>query len=51
MPSRMSAGEWQTRCDLAASYRLIDLLGWSDLLGTHISARVPGPGDYFLLRA
>jgi len=51
MPSRMSAGEWQTRCDLAASYRLIDLLGWSDLLGTHISARVPGPEDYFLLRA
>src|SRR5229473_3278980 len=50
MPSaRMSAGEWQTRCDLAACYRLIDLFGWSDLLGTHISARVPGPQDHFLL--
>jgi hypothetical protein len=49
MPSRISAGEWQTRCDLAACYRLIDLFGWSDLLGTHISARVPGPEDHFLL--
>jgi ribulose-5-phosphate 4-epimerase/fuculose-1-phosphate aldolase len=49
MPSRMSAGEWQTRCDLAACYRLIDMFGWSDLLGTHISARVPGPEDHFLL--
>jgi ribulose-5-phosphate 4-epimerase/fuculose-1-phosphate aldolase len=50
MPSaRMSAGEWQTRLDLAACYRLIDLFGWSDLLGTHISARVPGPEDHFLL--
>src|SRR5215472_10125341 len=49
MPSRMPDGEWQTRCDLAACYRLIDLFGWSDLLGTHISARVPGPEDHFLL--
>ena len=45
----MPDGEWQTRCDLAACYRLIDLFGWSDLLGTHISARVPGPEDHFLL--
>jgi hypothetical protein len=46
MSSRMSAGEWQTRCDLATSYRLIDLFGWSDLLGTHISARVPARGSF-----
>ena len=45
----MPDGEWQTRCDLAACYRLIDLFGWSDLLGTHISAPVPGPEDHFLL--
>lgn len=41
--------EWQTRVDLAAAYRLVDLFGWSDLLGTHISARVPGEEDAFLI--
>jgi hypothetical protein len=25
MPARVSAEEWQTRCDLAACYRLVDL--------------------------
>jgi ribulose-5-phosphate 4-epimerase/fuculose-1-phosphate aldolase len=42
-------GEWQARVDLAALYRLVDLYGWSDLLGTHISHRVPGEPDHFLL--
>ena len=42
MPARMSAEEWQTRCDLAACYRLVDLFGWSDLINTRITARVPG---------
>jgi ribulose-5-phosphate 4-epimerase/fuculose-1-phosphate aldolase len=42
-------GEWQARIDLAALYRLVDLYGWSDLLGTHISHRVPGEHDHFLL--
>jgi len=42
-------GEWQARVDLAALYRLVDLYGWSDLLGTHISHRVPGEPDRFLL--
>ena len=41
--------EWQTRVDLAACYRLVDHFGWSDLLGTHISARVPGQEDAFLI--
>ena len=31
MPPRMSTEEWQTRLDLAACYRLVDLFGWSDL--------------------
>ena len=42
-------GEWQARVDLAALYRLVDLYGWSDLLGTHISHRVPNEPDHFLL--
>lgn len=49
MPTRMSAEEWQTRCDLAACYRLVDLFGWSDLINTRITARVPGSDDHFLI--
>ena len=45
----MSEEEWQIRCDLAACYQLIDLYGMSDLMSTHISARVPGKEDHFLL--
>ncbi len=45
----MSEAEWQARLDLAAAYRLVDHYGWSDLLGTHISARVPGEKDAFLI--
>ena len=47
--SQCSEAEWQTRVDLAACYRLVDMFGWSDLLGTHISARVPGEEDAFLI--
>ena len=50
MPSRrMTEAEWQTRVDLAACYRLVDLFGWSDLINTRITARVPGRDDYFLI--
>lgn len=43
--------EWQTRVDLAACYRLIAMYGWDDLVFTHISARVPGPDEHFLINA
>ena len=49
MPARVSAEEWQTRCDLAACYRLVDLFGWSDLVNTRITARVPGQHEHFLI--
>ena len=45
----VSAEEWQLRVDLAAAYRLVAAYGWSDLVFTHISARVPGPGHHFLI--
>ncbi|MDP2065280.1 MAG: class II aldolase/adducin family protein [Burkholderiaceae bacterium] len=45
----VSADEWQLRCDLAACYRLIALYGWSDLVFTHVSARIPGPEHHFLI--
>jgi len=33
--------EWQLRVDLAACYRQVALYGWSDLVFTHISAKLP----------
>lgn len=48
---RVSEDEWQTRVDLAACYRLIAMHGWDDLVFTHISARVPGPDEHFLINA
>jgi ribulose-5-phosphate 4-epimerase/fuculose-1-phosphate aldolase len=47
--AKMSDAEWQTRCDLAALYRVVDHLGWTDLVNTHMSARVPGEPDAFLI--
>ena len=49
VPAGMSVAEWEVRCNLAACYQLTDLYGMSDFAGTHISARVPGPEDHFLL--
>ena len=46
---KVSPEEWALRVDLAACYRLVALHGWSDLVFTHISARVPGPEHHFLI--
>ena len=40
-PAGIDAAEWQVRCDLAALYRLIAHFRWTDLIYTHISARLP----------
>ncbi len=48
---QVSAEEWQQRVNLAACYRLIAMYGWDDMIFTHISARVPGPNDHFLINA
>ncbi len=45
----ITAEERETRIDLAAAFRLVDLYQWSDLFATHLSARVPGPDDHFLI--
>ena len=52
IPSRehlVSPEEWQVRVDLAAAYRLVAAFKWDDLVFTHISARVPGHHDQFLI--
>lgn len=46
---QVSPEEWQLRVDLAACYRLVAAYGWSDLIFTHISARIPGPEHHFLI--
>ena len=47
--SQVSPEEWAIRCDLAACYRLVALYGWSDLVFTHISAKLPGADHHFLI--
>jgi len=49
MQSKVSPEEWAVRVDLAACYRLVADFGWDDLVFTHISARVPGGADEFLI--
>ena len=49
LQDRVSPQEWQLRLDLAAAYRLVALHGWSDLVFTHISARIPGPEHHILI--
>ena len=46
---RISEEEWALRVNLAACYRLVALHGWDDLIFTHISARLPGSHDAFLV--
>ena len=49
LKGKVSAEEWAVRVDLAAAYRLVSRYGWEDLVFTHISARVPGTEDHFLI--
>ncbi len=49
LKDKVSPEEWQLRVDLAAAYRLVALYGWSDLVFTHISARIPGAQHAFLI--
>ncbi|GAB7545594.1 class II aldolase/adducin family protein [Cupriavidus sp. 8B] len=45
----ISEAEQRVREDLAAAYRLVALYGMDDSIYTHISARVPGTEDRFLI--
>ena len=48
-PTGMSEIEWQSRCELAALYRLIAYYRMTDLIDTHITLRIPGPEHHFLI--
>jgi ribulose-5-phosphate 4-epimerase/fuculose-1-phosphate aldolase len=44
-----SDAEWEARLELAACYRIFDHLGWSESIYNHISLKVPGEADTFLI--
>ncbi len=46
---KCSAAEWATRVDLAACYRLVELFGFSDLVFNHVTAKVPGEHQRYLI--
>lgn len=49
MKDKVSAAEWQARIDLAACYRLVALWDMVDMIANHISMRVPGEPEHFLI--
>ena len=49
LKDKVSPEEWAARVDLAACYRLVARYGWEDLVFTHITLRVPGTDDQFLI--
>jgi len=51
LSKRVTEAEWATRADLAACYRIAAHFRMTDLVYTHISARVPGAEGHFLLNA
>lgn len=46
---QVSKAEWEKRVDLAAAYRLMDLYGMTEMSANHISTRVPGEDNAFLI--
>jgi ribulose-5-phosphate 4-epimerase/fuculose-1-phosphate aldolase len=46
---QVSPDEWDARVNLAACYRLVALNGYTEGVANHISCRVPGHHDQFLI--
>ena len=45
----MTEAERSARVELAACYRIFDMLGWTELIFNHITLRVPGAEPRFLI--
>ena len=41
--------EWDVRLKLAAAYRLVDYYDWTEQIYGHLTARVPGQENHFLI--
>ncbi|HVL59779.1 MAG TPA: class II aldolase/adducin family protein [Burkholderiaceae bacterium] len=48
-PQDIGETEWRLRIELAACYRVFAHLGWTELIYNHITLRVPGQPDAFLI--
>lgn len=48
-PADMAPSEWRLRLELAACYHVFDAMGWTELVFNHITLRVPGTPDTFLI--
>ncbi|MCG5237953.1 class II aldolase/adducin family protein [Xanthobacter oligotrophicus] len=48
---RVSDAEWASRVELAACYQLCAHYGMTDMIYNHISLRIPGEGEHFLINA
>lgn len=47
--ARVGEQEWAARVQLAACYRIFDYLGWVELIYNHITIKVPGADNHFLI--
>jgi ribulose-5-phosphate 4-epimerase/fuculose-1-phosphate aldolase len=45
----VTEAERKARVELAAAYRIFDMLGWVEMIFNHITVRVPGPEHHFLI--
>src|SRR6195256_3326165 len=45
----MTDAERKARVELAACYRVFDMLGWTEMIFNHITLRAPGPERHFLI--
>ena len=45
----MSATEQELRQQLAACYRIFDYMGWSEMIYNHITVKLPGEQEHFLI--
>lgn len=48
---RVSEDEWEARCHLAAAHRLVSHFMFVDMTYNHVSLRVPGEPEHFLVKA
>lgn len=48
-PAHIPDEEWRLRVQLADFYHLVDYLGWTEMIFNHISARLPGPANHYLV--
>ena len=49
LPEKFSDPEWETRINLAAAFRVAYHYGWNRTINNHISARIPGEPDHFIM--